>query len=230
MKFLNVFSLSVLVLGLAGILLADTDNPSKTGEWIALFDGKSLDHWQKGDGKPVTKGWVIEKDGSLFRKERTGDIFSKEIFDSFELVFEFKVAKGSNSGVKYRFGDYSGKKIGCEYQVLDDGEHPDGKNGPDRHTGALYDVIPPDEAKKKLKPVGKYNKGRVRVLGTHIQHFLNGELVVDVDLDSDAWKTGHQNSKFKGAPDFARKPGRIMLQDHNDPVWFRNIRIRRLEK
>ncbi len=224
MKMIQVAGVVALVAGLF-VAVADDVKPSKTGEWVALFDGKSLAQWQTGAGKPVTKGWVAEKDGTLHRVERSGDIFTKEIFDSFELEFEFKLSKGANSGVKYRFGDYGGKKIGAEYQVLDDAEHPDGKNGPDRHTAALYDVIPPN-ADRELKPVGEFNKGRVLVVGTHIHHYLNGKLVVDVDLDSEDWKKGHQNSKFKQAADFARNPGRVMLQDHGDEVWYRNIRIR----
>lgn len=215
------------MIGVLAVLMAEEVKPSKTSEWLALMDGTTLEHWQTGEGKPVTHGWQLEKDGTLHRVAKGGDIFTKEIFDSFELEFEFKVSKGANSGVKYRFGDYNGKKIGAEYQVLDDDAHPDGKNGPDRHTAALYDVIPPSKD-RALKQVGEFNQGRVLVVGTHIHHYLNGKLVVDVDLDSEAWKEGHQNSKFSKSADFARKPGRVMLQDHGDEVWFRNIRIRKV--
>lgn len=195
--------------------------------WVNLFDGESLEHWRKGNGDVPGSGWVITKDKELYRSERTGDIFSKEIYGDFELEFEFKIAKASNSGVKYRFGNYGGSRIGAEYQVLDDANHPDGKRGADRLTAAIYDVIPAYE-NKGAKPVGEYNKGRVVARGNRLQHYLNGKLTVDVDLTTDSWKDALQNSKFKKAKDFASKPGRIMLQDHNDPVWYRNIRIRKL--
>lgn len=195
--------------------------------WVSLFDGTSLDHWQRGNGDPVDGGWIITDKKELYRSKRTGDIFSKEIYGDFELEFEFKIAEGSNSGLKYRFGNYGGQRIGAEYQVLDDTKHPDGKRGADRLTAALYDVIP-TYAQKVTKPVGQYNQGRVVARGSRLQHFLNGQLTVDVDQNTDSWRDALEDSKFRKAKDFATKPGRIMLQDHNDPVWFRNIRIRRL--
>ena len=196
-------------------------------DWTVLFDGSSLDHWQNGKGGPAPKGWVITDEKDLYRAGGGGSLFSKESYKDFELEFEFKVAETSNSGVKYRFGDYHGKQIGPEYQVLDDTRHPDGKRGPNRQTAALYDVIP-CYVGKDLKPVGEYNKGRIIAKGTRLQHYLNGVLTVDVDTSTDSWKDAIGRSKFKQAPDFATKAGRIQLQDHNDPVWYRAIRIRKL--
>ncbi len=230
MKYFDYHLLSViglLILSLSPNRAEDKESSVSNGEWVSLFDGSSLDHWQRGNGTPVDSGWVITEEKALFRSGATGDIFTKEIYGDFELEFEFKMAEGSNSGVKYRFGDYGGKLIGAEFQILDDSKHPDGKNGADRLTASLYEVIPPYES-KRLKPLGEFNRARIVARGSRIQHYLNGVLVVDVDQQTDSWKDALEDSKFRASKDFATKPGRIMLQDHNHPVWFRQIRIRRL--
>ena len=218
--------LDLVTRGLLWTVGAFDEKPKQNG-WVSLFDGSSLDHWQKSNGDSVNAGWIITETKELHRAAASGDIFSKEIYGDFELEFEFKLAEGSNSGLKYRFGNYGGQQIGAEYQVLDDARHPDGKMGADRLTAALYDVIPAYE-QKDAKPIGDYNKGRIVAQGSRLQHYLNGKLTVDVDLSTDSWKDALTKSKFNKAPDFASKPGRIMLQDHGDPVWFRQIRIRKL--
>jgi hypothetical protein len=198
---------------------------------IQLFDGKSLAGWTTQSGKPITRGWVVE-DGTLYRKSGGGAIYTKDEYGNFDLRFEWKIAKGGNSGIKYRMAFY--KKgvrghpgwLGCEYQVYGD------RKAKDRGThsaAALYDLFPPND-KKELRPADAFNESRIVAHGTHIEHWLNGEKVVEIDTSSDEWKNKISKSKFGIVPDFFKNPkGRIQIQDHGRPVWFRNVTLRVLE-
>jgi hypothetical protein len=115
--------------------------------------------------------------------------------------------------------------LGFEYQVLDDEKHPDAKNGPNRTAGALYDLIGPRN--KTLKPVGEYNTAKIVFIGKHGEHWLNGVKVLEFDLDTPAFGQFLAKSKYKDILKFAEKrKGHIVLQDHTDAVWYRNIKIR----
>ena len=195
-------------------------------EWKDLFDGKTLKGWTDAAGKAPGAGWKVE-DGVIHRAGKGGDIFTEAEYYNFDLEFDWKVEKGSNSGLKYRFAAYNGKSIGCEYQVLDDDNHPNGQN-PKQTAGSLYDVIAPNAEVKKLKRVGEWNTSRIVAKDTKVEHWLNGVKILEIDMDSDEWAAALQKSKFRDAPTFGQKDGRIMLQDHGDVVWFRNIRIREL--
>jgi len=119
--------------------------------------------------------------------------------------------------------------LGFEFQVLDDDQHPDAKNGPNRTAGALYDLIGPRN--KILKLVGEYNTARIVFMGKHGEHWLNGVKVLEFDLDTPAFAALMAKSKYKDIPRFAEKrKGHIVLQDHTDAVWYRNIKILVREK
>jgi len=197
---------------------------------VSVFNGKDLTGWTAADGKPVTTGWVVEEGGVLHRASRGGDLYSAKEYADFEFSFDWKIAPGGNSGVKYRVVAYDKKGfLGPEYQLLDDAKHPDSKVGPQRQSASLYDFVPPDAALKKLNPPGQWNSTKIVARGTKLEHWLNGAKVVEMDLASDAWKAAHAKSKFKDVPNFARNPkGRIMIQDHGDETWFRNLTIREL--
>ena len=219
-------SLTIVCCVLAACGLSAQERVFKKGEWQVLFDGKSLAGWVDGKGKTPGKGWKVEQ-GAIYRSGRGGNIFTEGEYYNFELEFEWKVAKGSNSGVKYRFTEYHGKDIGCEYQVLDDANHANGRN-PKQTAGSLYDVLAPDAEAKKLKKVGEWNHSRVVAKDEKVEHWLNGKKILDVDMESDLWTEALGKSKFRDAPTFGLKGGTIMLQDHGDPVWFRNLRIKEL--
>lgn len=202
--------------------------PCTAGEPEHLFNGKDLTGWTTADGSPVTKGWQVEPGGVLHRTSKGGDIYTAQEYGNFDLTWEWKIGAGGNSGLKYRVRDYPDKgKLGFEYQLLDDASHPDSKVGPQRQTASLYDILPPAQD-KILHPPGEWNTSRVVVRDTLVEHWLNGKLVLKVDLESDVYRAGFGKSKFRPVTDFARNPlGRIMLQDHNDEVWFRNISLKR---
>ncbi len=192
---------------------------------IALFDGSNLNQWKFKNGNKIDKGWVIEGD-TLYRGDRVGDIFTDLEFADFDFQWEWKVAKASNSGVKYRMTNYGKSFLGPEYQVLDDDGHPDGaKREGRRKSAALYDLMACSD-KKKIMPVGQWNKSRIVAKGSKVQHWLNDILVVEYDSSSEEFKEAVAGSKFAKHPTFNQNPwGPIMLQDHNDPVWYRNLSI-----
>ncbi|MDA7517505.1 DUF1080 domain-containing protein [Akkermansiaceae bacterium] len=203
--------------------------PSFSNEWTPIFDGESLKGWTNGAGKAVEEGGWTAKDGVLSLDGKGGSIYSEKEYGDFEFRFEWKISKAGNSGVKYRVTKYGKQLLGPEYQVLDDADHPDGKNGGIRQTASLYDLLPADPEAKSLKLVGEWNTSVIIAKGNHLQHFLNGKKVIDITVGSDQWKEVHAKSKFKKQADFATNPkGRLMLQDHSDPVSYRKLAIKEL--
>ena len=205
----------------------------KAAGWTLLFDGRTLDGW-RAYKKPDAAGlrWKVE-DGTLTLPAttaagtRAGDIISKDTFEQFELVFDWRVAPGGNSGVKYFILEDQNSAIGHEYQVIDDARHADAKIGPHRQTAAFYDVLP--AADRPIKPAGEWNTTRIVVRGQTVEHWLNGKKVLQYELNSPALNAAIEKSKFKGIERFGkRQNGHILLQDHGDQVWFRNVKIRRL--
>jgi len=215
-------------------------------EWTVLFDGESFAGW-RGLGRDTVPGghWIIE-DGAI-RKVASGavptaadgqpleggDLMTLGTYRDFELTFEWKVAPGANSGIKYNVSEAMSTAappmfaaLGFEYQILDDDLHPDAQNGPNRTAGALYDLVPPGPG-KALRPVGAYNEGRIVFRDGHGEHWLNGVKVLEYDLGSPAFDSVFALSKYVPVEGFAdRRAGHIVLQDHGDDVWFRNIKIR----
>ena len=205
----------------------------KAAGWTLLFDGHSLDGW-RGYKKPDAAGlrWKVD-DGALSLPAQTapgtrsGDIISKDTFEQFELTFDWRIAPGGNSGVKYFILEDLDSAIGHEYQVIDDERHADAKIGPHRQTAAFYDVLP--AADRPIKPAGEWNTTRIVVRGQTVEHWLNGKKVLQYELGSPALKAAVAKSKFKGIARFGtRQNGHILLQDHGNQVWFRSIKIRRL--
>ncbi|MCG3198044.1 MAG: hypothetical protein GHCLOJNM_02538 [bacterium] len=198
--------------------------------WKLLFDGATTAGWRGYRGQTFpTKGWDIQ-DGALHCMPRGqgGDLITQDQFTNFELRFEWKAAPGANSGVMYRVAetDEYSFMTGPEYQVLDDEKHPDGENAL-TSAASLYALYSPEN--KTLKPVGEFNEGRIILNGAHVEHWLNGQKVVEAELGSEDWNTRIANSKFKDWERFSKMPsGHIALQDHGDEVWYRNIRIKQL--
>ena len=194
---------------------------SGSTKWTPLFASGDFSQWTNIKGQPITKDWHINN-GIVHRPSKGGDIITEQHYENFELRFDWKISEAGNSGVKYR----TRGSLGLEYQVLDDAKHKDRKN-PTHQAGSLYELVAaPDN--KPLKPVGEWNHARIVANGNAIEHWLNGEKVVEIEVDSDDWKTKFQNSKYKQHDGFGSWTGPILLQDHNDEVWYRNVQIREL--
>lgn len=211
--------------------IATTHNTLSPAEsaagWKLLFDGTSTAQWRGFKRDTLPDGWKIQ-DGALTRVAGGGDIITTEQFDSFELALEWKIAPGGNSGIFYRVAEDAGSvwETGPEMQVLDNDKHPDGRDAT-TSASACYALIPPNRD-ASFGP-NRWNSARIVARGTKIEHWLNGEKVLEYDTASPEFATLIANSKFKNLPRFAKLPkGHIALQDHGDTVAYRNLKIREL--
>ncbi len=206
----------LLVFAVCGTSLADE------ASWQTLFDGTDLAAWQNARGEEPSPGWAVE-DGQLVRKDRAGYIWTKERFADFCLELEYKTA--GNSGVFFRTDNLRDPvQTGIEAQIYRPSEKPS------RHsTGSLYDLLAP--SKVADRPMGEWNEMAITAKDAHIVIVLNGEKIIDADLDQ--WIEANQNpdgsrNKFNTPLKDFKRDGHIGLQDHGDAVSFRNIRIKRL--
>ncbi len=209
-----------------------TDAEKHAG-WKLLFDGKTTAGWRGYKMDKMPPGWTVES-GALVRvtggaggKGAGGgdDIVTTESFENFELQLEWKIKAGGNSGVLYHVSEepVTAWHFAPEVQVLDNG--PWAKRDKRQHAGACYDLYAP--SKDVTKPLGEWNHLRILVNGPHVEHWLNGEKVVEYELWSDDWRARVAQSKFKDKPKFGTfKTGPIALQDHSDRIEFRSIKIR----
>jgi hypothetical protein len=210
----------------------------KNEGWKLLFDGKTMNGWRGAymDSLPK-KGWEV-RDGMLIVRESGGgeasfggDIVTIAEYGNFEFKADFKLTKGANSGIKYFVTEQQpktpGSAIGLEYQILDDARHPDAKLGinGNRTLGSLYDVMPAHD--KKVNRIGEWNQARIIVRGKHVEHWLNGVEVLEYDRGDKEFLAHKAQSKFKEREGFGEAAkGHILLQDHGNQVFFRNIKIR----
>ena len=262
----------VLLIATSCLALAQAPNTltpaEKSAGWKLLFDGKSLKGWQP----PAPATWGIE-DGclkSLDKPVLREDLISTGTYGDFELAFEWKVAPGANSGVKYKIQDAvlvdehqlpnkmpfeqqvayflknrSAKKelvkggsgaqvypVAFEYQVIDDSKHADAIKNPSSRAGSLYRMAAASQA--AAKPVGEFNQSRIVLRGKHVQHFLNGVQVVEIDLDApqvrasieERWSADNPVRELLAKMPKTLTP--IAIQHHNDVAWYRNVKIRPL--
>ena len=225
--------------------------------WKLLFDGRTLSGWRGlGMSGPPAGHWTVE-DGSIKKiatknvpmvngqRQLGGDLITDRLYHNFELEWDWKMTPVGNSGLKYNVSEplsLAGGKtaaelspstaqnraaLGFEYQMIDDDRHSDGKL-PTHRSGALYDLITPNE-NKHLNPVGEWNHSKLVFNGNHGEHWLNGLKVVEYELGSSSMNAALAASKYKVIPGFAtRRDTPIVLQDHTEEVYFRSIKIREL--
>ena len=215
--------------------------------WRLLWDGKTTKGWRSAKKNEFPdKGWKIE-DGVLTvletggaEAEAGGDIITNEKYGDFELMLEFKITEGANSGIKYfvdpGINKGAGSSIGPEFQILDDKKHPDAKKGVNgnRTVGSLYDLMTASNLSvpsrgKPFNGVGKWNLARIVAKGNKVEHWLNGYKVIEYERGTQMWRSLVAYSKYKKWPAFGELPeGHILLQDHGNEVHFRSIKIREL--
>ena len=233
------------------LVLSLFQTPTPAG-WRVLFDGRTLTGWRGvGYDTVPTAHWVVVN--GAIKKIATGDVprvadgrplvggdlMTVDSFADFELSFEWKVTQGANSGVKYNVseamslaqggagtqGGPTHSALGFEYQVLDDERHEDGKL-PSHRSGALYDLVAPTA---KPRPVGQWNSSRILFRGNHGEHWLNGVKVVEFELGTARMDSLLAASKYKTIAGFgSKRRGHIVLQDHGDEVYYRDIKVRPL--
>ena len=208
-----------------GAAALNTLSPQEqAGGWKLLFDGKTTDGWRGYGKKTIPAGWKVV-DGALCRVTASGDIVTVEKYANFELVLDWKIAPGGNSGILYRVSEDTPAPYwtGPEYQLLDDAHHRvrwDDLSA----TGSAYAIYPP--TKDACKPVGQWNTAKIVCNGKHVEHWLNGQQIVSYEFGSEDWNGRVQKSKFKAWPKYGKNAsGYIDLQDHGGRMEFRNIKI-----
>jgi hypothetical protein len=216
--------------------------------WRSLFDGRTLKGWHALGYQQIPPGlWTVEDGAIKHLEKRKGavqadgqplvgfDLVSDDSYQDFELTWEWKISAAGNSGVKYNVSEQLSTSMdpphaakGWEYQIIDDAANEDNKPATHR-TGALYDMIAPNEF-KRVRPAGQWNQSRLIFRGNHGEHWLNGVRIVSYDIGTPAFDSAFAKSKYAAYPSWfpARRKGQIVLQDHDDVVWYRNIRIRAL--
>ena len=199
----------------------------RSAGWTLLFDGSSLEGWRGYGADEAPGGWAAVE-GALTRVAPAGDLITRAQYEDFELAFEWKVETGGNSGVFFRAVEglpqiYHGAP---EYQVVDDANHVDGQS-PLTSAGSNYALNPVPRG--LVKPAGEWNSGRIVVEGNHVEHWLNGVKAVEYEFHSEAWLAAVAGSKFAAWAAYGQATrGHIGLQDHGDPVWYRNIKLREI--
>ena len=225
------------------IILLTACSSKKDSDWIYLFDGETTDGWRAYNGETIPDKWAAV-DGNLtfdtelkLEEEWSGGgdiIYHKEQFEYFELYLEWKLPKGGNSGVFYHVqeGYNAPYEISPEYQILDDDgweEINNAKLESWQKSGADYAMHEPNIENKSLNPAGEWNSSRIIYTKEKAEHWLNGKLLLSFVPYSEDWYSKRNSGKWDDFPDYGKfKNGYIALQDHDTPIWFRNIKIKKL--
>ncbi len=224
-RFAFIQPIHLLPLLMVGIAIESvTASRVPAGQPESPFNNRSLAAWTTGGGKPVNSGWEVGEGITHLKldKNRAGSIVTANDYEDFSLAFDWKIAPGGNSGIKYRVQKYGNKVLGCEYQIYDDSKK---KPAPNKSAGALYDLYEPNSS-KRLNAAGEWNSAKIVVRDSRIEHWLNGQQIVSATIGDAEWSKRVAESKFDDVVDFSQNSrGKFMLTDHGSEVWFRNFEL-----
>ena len=204
--------------------------------WQLLFDGKTLNGWKDYNGTTLTQPWHVvngciqaKGDGS----DASGYIVTDKQYENFELSWDWKLSKGGNSGMLYHVVERPQFAVpyvtGPEYQLIDEPNFPEPLEEWQK-LGVDYAMHLPDKAKMKVNPQGEWNNSKIVFDNGHVEHWLNGVKLIEYDRNNDMWNALVAYSKYKNWPNFGNpEEGNILLQDHGDEVWFKNVKIKELK-
>lgn len=208
-------------------LIDDAGAPAGEGDWTALM---SLDDWRNFKADTIGSAWMLEDGVLTLTGKGGGDLITREEYKNFELNMDWKISEGGNSGLMFHVAEAdtlgATYHTGPEYQLLDNERHADAKIEKHR-AGDNYDLQ--KSTVETVKPAGEWNTTRLIVNNGLVEHYLNGEKVVEYELWTPEWEEMVANSKFAQFPAYGlAKTGHIALQDHGDEVSFRKIRVKEL--
>ena len=235
---ISAITMTVLTTACTGKSGHNKLSPQEVAEgWELLFDGTTLNGWRDYNGDSLTAPWFAEE-GMIQAKgegaDEHGYIVTEKLYENFELVWDWKIADGGNSGVLYHVVENPKFTVpyvtGPEYQLIDNIGFPDPLEEWQK-TAADYAMHTADTARTIIKPAGEWNNSRIIFDNGHVEHWLNGEKVVEFEAWTEDWFERKHSGKWENAPEYglARK-GVICLQDHGSAAWFRNVKIRELPR
>ena len=209
----------------------------KVQGWELLFDGKNPNiRWRSINGAYFPKeGWIVKDESLVLLPGRKGrDIITREQFTDFELVLDYKLADSANTGIKYFVTEFKNVKgkielNGPEFQLIDDFKNESVKGGrsPETSTASLYLLYEP--IGKVLNKPGEWNQAKIIAYGKNVEHWINGKKVLSYERGSEEFRKMVAQTKFKDYVNYGEAvTGYILLQDHRDKAYFKNIKIRRL--
>jgi len=223
--------------------MAEKEATAKADEWIYLFDGTTTEGWRAYNGDDLPPQWVIKDSTLTFDTEKRTEenrkggkdiVYAAEEFDNFELAWEWKIPEGGNSGMLYHIkeGDWGPPEVSPEYQMLDDLKWEEINNAKLKEwqkTGADYAMHVPDKNQKIVKSAGEWNTSRVIFTPERVEHWLNGKMLLSFVPWTEDWEARKNSGKWKDFPKYGTfKTGYIGFQDHDSPLWLKNIKIKKL--
>ncbi len=247
-KLLSFIAVAALTMTVASSCCDQNCKPNtltaneKADGWVLLFNGENLDGWRDFNGTELTNGWHVV-DGCIQASGEGGDasgyIVTDKEYENFELMWDWKLTHGGNSGMLYHVVEHKAFSVpyvtGPEYQLIDN-EGWEEVNAPAKleewqKLGVDYAMYLPDYAKMKVNPVGEWNTSKIVFDNGHVEHWLNGEKIVEFEAWTDDWFARKGSGKWENAPEYGlAHKGHLCLQDHGDPASFRNIKLKELPK
>lgn len=210
----------------------------KAEGWQLLFDGETMNGWRDYNGTTLTEPWHVV-DGCIQAKgegsDGSGYIVTDKQYENFELSWDWKLSKGGNSGMIYHVVERPMFKVpyvtGPEYQLIDEPNFTEGKLEDWQKLGVDYAMYLPDTTKMKVNPAGEWNNAKIVFDNGHVEHWLNGEKILEFEAWTDDWFQRKNSGKWAHAPEYGlAHKGVICLQDHGSPASFRNIKIKELPR